>query len=204
VQYLKSHDTRKLNLGSGENVLEGWLNTDLLPLDTRVTFLDATHKFPFDDNTFDYIFSEHMIEHVSYDECSFILQECYRVLKPGGVIRIATPNIRFLVDLFKEKKSDTQERYIQWAVNTYFPKSDIYSETIVVNNFFYNWGHQFIYDIYMLKKVLKDAKFGNIIESIPRESGYDALKGLEHHGAIIPYEFSCLETMVIEGEKINK
>ena len=45
-----------LNLGCGPNILEGWLNTDIEPIDDRVVYLDAGKPFPFEDETFDFIF----------------------------------------------------------------------------------------------------------------------------------------------------
>jgi predicted SAM-dependent methyltransferase len=53
----------------------------------------------FEDNTFDYIFSEHMIEHVDHDGAVAMLRECYRVLKPGGTICMATPDLAVIVGL---------------------------------------------------------------------------------------------------------
>jgi hypothetical protein len=45
--YFKFHQIRKLQIGSGRNTLEGWLNTDLNPT-KEIVFLDATKKLPFD------------------------------------------------------------------------------------------------------------------------------------------------------------
>ena len=65
-------------------------------------YLDATQTFPLPDCSFDYIFSEHMIEHVTYQNGKRMILECYRVLKPGGLLRISTPDLSFLVDLYKD------------------------------------------------------------------------------------------------------
>lgn len=210
-QYFKSHSVRKLQIGSGRNIIDGWLNTDIIPLDTKIVFLDITHRFPFENNTFDYIFSEHLIEHLSYEKACSILQECYRVLMPGGIIRIATPDIYFLIDLFKQEKTDIQENYIRWSIDTYISQTNTYSETFVVNNFFRDWGHQFIYDFDLLKKTLENVGFVNIVRYLPKESNNGVLKGLEIHegiledyGAMMPKEFNNLETMVLEGEKRGK
>lgn len=210
-QYIKLYDIKKLQIGSGRNVIDGWLNTDLIPLDAKIVYLDITHKFPFNDNTFDYIFSEHLIEHISYKEGCSIFQECYRVLKPGGVIRIATPDIYFLIELFKQEKTYVQENYIRWSIDAYISQANMYSETFVVNNFFRDWGHQFIYDFNLLKKTLENVGFVNIFRYLPKESDDNVLKGLEVHeyiledyGAIMPKEFNNLETMVLEGKKGEK
>src|SRR4051812_40618920 len=100
MRYLRENTVHKLQIGCGGNYLEGWFNTDLSPNAHR-TGLNATRRFPFADNTFDYILSEHMIEHVPYDMGRVILSECHRVLKPGGTLRIVTPDLKFLIGLYQ-------------------------------------------------------------------------------------------------------
>jgi predicted SAM-dependent methyltransferase len=77
----------------------GWLNTDYEPELPIVMHLDASQRFPFREATFDYIFSEHVIEHISYWDGMKMLAECFRVLKGSGKVRISTPDLAFLVDL---------------------------------------------------------------------------------------------------------
>jgi len=83
-RYFRNNPVKKLQLGTSNSSIERWLNTDLLPTSNEVVYLDATRRFPFEDNTFDYVYSEHMIEHIEYDSALFMLRECFRVLKPGG------------------------------------------------------------------------------------------------------------------------
>ena len=87
-RYLRENEIRKLQIGTSDSVRAGWLNTDLIPARRDVIYMDATAPFPFSDNTFDYICSEHMIEHIGYEAGFFMLGECFRVLRPGGTIRI--------------------------------------------------------------------------------------------------------------------
>lgn len=203
-KYVESNDILKLQLGSGENFMEEWLNTDILPLDIRVLFLDVTHRFPFRDNTFNYIYSEHMVEHIPYEKGYSAFKECYRILKPGGIIRIATPDISFLIELFRTDKTKIQKDYIKWSIDTYMSQVNICSETFVINNFFYNWQHQFIYDFNIFKRTMEDIGFVNVIRCQPGKSDHEILNGLELHQTIIPKEFNHLETMIIEGEKRKK
>jgi SAM-dependent methyltransferase len=97
-RYLAQSKVKKLHIGCGKNVLPGWLNMDALPLLPDVLYLDATRRFSFKDAAFDYIFSEHMIEHISYQHGLNMLAECRRVLQPSGKIRISTPDLNFLVN----------------------------------------------------------------------------------------------------------
>ena len=102
--YLKLHPVKKLQLGSGQNILPGWLNTDLFPSSKDVVYLNAVEKFPIGDNTLEYIFCEHMIEHLSFCDAKFMLCECLRTLIPEGRIRISCPCLDNFVGLYGPEK----------------------------------------------------------------------------------------------------
>ncbi|HXQ17189.1 MAG TPA: hypothetical protein VN814_21445, partial [Caulobacteraceae bacterium] len=70
---------RKLQIGGGWRVLDGWLNADI-ELAPGVFHLDAARPFLLDDGEFGYVFSEHMIEHIDYADAASMLRECPRVL----------------------------------------------------------------------------------------------------------------------------
>ena len=53
-------------------------------------------KLPFNDNTFDYIYTEHLIEHLEYSKAKFFLEELYGVCKNKGRVRIVTPKLNKL------------------------------------------------------------------------------------------------------------
>src|SRR5215469_10161197 len=120
-RYLKISQLKKLQLGTSNNVLEGWLNTDVFPKHDSVVYLDVTRRFPFDADTLDYIMAEHMIEHIDYQAAQFMLRECFRVLKPGGRVRFATPDLRVILALHSREKTDAQKSYIEWAITRLMP-----------------------------------------------------------------------------------
>jgi len=201
-RYLKSHQVQKLQLGAGPNILEGWLNTDIYPSAPGVVYLNAKRPFPFDDKTFGYVFSEHQIEHLPYIEGLSMLRECRRVLKPGGRIRIATPDLEILIGLYTPQKSDLQQRYINWIVDKFLPEIGIYSESFVINNAFLNWGHQFIYDRATLQIALEKAGFVNITPHKLGESDDKVFRGIESHGKVAGDEdMNQFETMVLEAKR---
>lgn len=199
-KYLDSHKIRRLQIGSGRNCISDWLNTDRdTALSKETVFLDASKKLPFNNCTFNYIYHEHFIEHIEYSEGVRLIQECFRVLKPSGKIRISTPDLNFLVELFAENKSELQKRYIEWAVLR--SDSDLNNDTFVINNFFQSWGHKFIYDFKTLKEVLVRAGFMNIRKCRVGESDDKNLQDLEHHNYEIGDEFNKLESLVVEATK---
>ena len=82
-----------------------------------------------------------MIEHISFSQGLLMLSECYRVLKEKGKIRISTPNLCFLLELYKADKSDFQKEYIRWSTETFIPDAPYDDAIFVVNNFVRDWGH---------------------------------------------------------------
>ena len=199
-QYLSRHSIKKLHLGCGYHPIAGWLNSDLFPQSKEVVVVDATKKFPFPSDTFDYIFSEHMIEHMPYQYGQRMLQECYRVIKPGGSIRISTPDLAFLISLYGKSRTHLQDNYIKWATDEFMDDAPAYCDTFVINNFVRDWGHTFIYDEKTLRLALKLAGFSGILRRDLNESEHKELRGLENDSRM-PAGFMQLETFTLEATK---
>ncbi|TSC95192.1 MAG: type 11 methyltransferase [Parcubacteria group bacterium Licking1014_1] len=202
ANYLRTHDIKKLHLGAGSNILEGWCNTDINPDIKTGIFLDASKKFPFADCVFDYIFSEHMIEHLEFRKGINMLKECFRVLKPGGKLRVSTPNLQYLIELYNPKKTEIQRREIIRIVNMVFPDIKIYEDVFVINNFFRNWGHKFIYDYKLFKELMEKNGFVNVVQCDVKKSNDENFRNIEAHGKFISEEINKLQTFIVEGAKI--
>jgi predicted SAM-dependent methyltransferase len=206
--YFTNHEIKKLQIGSGKkNIIDGWLNTDIVCKTKKVGYLDAGRKFPFEDNTFRYIFSEHIFEHLGYKQAVNMLTESYRVLESGGTLRISTPNLDFLINLYQNPGLPIHQEYISWATEKYLkdiakyhPKNEP-SPVYVINNFFKDWGHQIIHNFDSISSMLTNAGFTQITRCEINDSGDPELKYLEMHGSTIPQEFNLLETMVVEAKK---
>jgi len=198
--YLQQHPVRKLQIGCGSHILHGWLNSDISPRPHHVVRLDITKRFPFQNDTFDYIFSEHSIEHVSYAKGQVMLEECFRVLRDGGKIRLSTPDLSFLVSLYRSRKSDIQERYIRWSTERFIANAPYCGDTFVINMFVRNWGHRFIYDEKVLRDSLDRVGFRGILRCGLNESEDGGLRDLENV-ARLPDGFLGLESVILEGTK---
>ncbi len=200
--YMDTHKQRKLQIGAGSNLLEGWLNTTLYPFDKGTVFMDATIRFPIPDNSFEYVFSEHVIEHVAHEKGAVILSESFRILKSGGRIRIATPDLAQIIKLYTQPEGEAQQTYIKWIMDTFRPHVGAYNPAHVINQSFHGWEHVFIYDQATLKQAFEDAGFVDVTLCKPNESNDDTLKGIEQHGQYVASQESMLyETMVFEGRK---
>ena len=110
-EYLRTHAVRKLQIGAGGIDYSGWLNSDIDP-GPGEAYLDLTKRFPLPDGSLQYIFGEHVVEHLNYEDGLAILRECYRVLAPGGKIRFATPNLLKYLQLFRDPKTPEIDSYL--------------------------------------------------------------------------------------------
>lgn len=188
---------KKLHLGAGDHPLPGWINTDIAHGHGN-HFLDATKKFPFDDNEIDRIFSEHMIEHLPLEGGLNMISECYRILVPGGRVRISTPDLVFLCRLVTEP-TIAKDKYIEWSCRCFCKGLPICAET-VVNNFVRAWGHQFIWSSEMLTEEMERVGFCSFDWLEVSRSSYPEFTNLENISRMPP-GFLQLETMTIEGMK---
>lgn len=177
--YLNKHAIAKLQIGTGPNRLGGWFNTDISPEKEGVYHLDVSEEFPFADNSFDYVFSEHVIEHFTYDQGIEILRQCYRVMRSGGKIRVVTPHIDKIISLRNNKKTELQSRYIRWHITNFFPGKPEDAEIFVINNAFSGFGHRFLYDYETLSGSLMKAGFSDVIQTPYGISSDGHLNGID-------------------------
>jgi predicted SAM-dependent methyltransferase len=186
----------KLQIGGGWRTLDGWLNTDieLLP---GVFQMDAARPFPFKAETFDYVFVEHMIEHIDYPMGEAMLRECHRVLRPSGVIRVVTPDFRSLAALYCDGDVGIRQDYYDYCLRSFLPPGHPPTRASVANAFFRSWGHQYIYDEETLRLILESTGFANVERRRLGDSGYPALAGLENEEryppGLLDYESIALE-----------
>ena len=202
TRYMTSTGLKKLHIGAGPVVLEDWLCTDIDPRSPQIAFLDATKQFPFKDHSFDYIYCEHMIEHISWDEGLFMLKECRRVLKPQGKIRITTPDLEVFVKMYVNSSGSMNERYIKWSTENVlmWRNLGIYEPAFVLNNMFRDFGHQFIHNEKSLLMALEKAGFTQVTRCGWGASLDNNLQGLESHGkSLDSEEMAHYESMIFEA-----
>lgn len=198
-KYLDTHQVRGLHIGCGGNHLDRWLNTELCPRGDEI-FLDATRPFPLPRLAFDYVYSEHMIEHVPYAAAVDMLRECHRVLRPGGVIRLVTPDLAFLRTLLEPPYSPPLIDYIAYSHEVYRLDGPPDSGTHVFNHFMRAWGHQFIYDLTSLSSLLTATGFEDVVEQALEDSPHEYLRGLAMVSRM-PAGFLEMESLVVEARK---
>lgn len=176
-----------LNLGCGPQTLaNGWLNVDISRGPDIDIVWDLGQTWPFPDESCAAIFCEHTIEHLSRNDGARFLRECFRVLQPGGVVRLSTPDA---------------ERFLRsYAGNGEFLRHPSFSEPIEtpldrINAMMRENGqHLWVYDRESLALALTRAGFSRVLEQEFGESAHTRLQGLDSQGR-------AFESFYIEGIK---
>ncbi|MBV9092847.1 MAG: methyltransferase domain-containing protein [Streptosporangiaceae bacterium] len=86
----------RLHLGCGGEPKTGWVNIDLLGDPVDVAW-NLASPLPFDSGSVAAIFHEHLLEHLPLRAGDVFMQECYRVLGPGGILRVGVPDAGKLI-----------------------------------------------------------------------------------------------------------
>ena len=89
-----------INLGSGHWKIRDWVNVDLDFASRPDVCADLSVGLPFRDACADFMHTEDFIDQLDLEHAQKFLGECYRILKPGGVIRVLTPDVEQLADLY--------------------------------------------------------------------------------------------------------
>jgi ubiquinone/menaquinone biosynthesis C-methylase UbiE len=81
---------KKLNFGCGKKILKGWVNADIQKAQGIVSFDFEKYPYPFENDTFEYVLSNNVFEHLEDPER--VLLELHRIAKPNAIIRIIVPH----------------------------------------------------------------------------------------------------------------
>jgi predicted SAM-dependent methyltransferase len=159
-----------LCVGSGAAPLPGWINIDLRrPADV---ILDVRFGIPLDDAQVDFIYSEHLIEHLSLEDGMRFFEECRRVLKEHGVARFAAPD---LAEIVTDYSTNWQRHdWVKWPEHVW-----IDSGPRMVNVAMRAWGHRYLYDYEELAMRLHDSGFHHVVREALGRSRYLALQNVE-------------------------
>jgi len=170
-----------LHLGSGANRLPGWVNIDLLGMGSDLAW-DLRRRLPFPDACTQAAWLEHVIQEFTLADALALLEECHRVLRPGGTIRVGVP------DLGRYIHSYTGDRELIEQARPNRPTS-----LLAVAEVTQFHGNRSAYDAQTLVMLLEGAGFVDVDSRGFRES-----KTLE---PVPDLEERRLETLYAEGTK---
>lgn len=93
---------RLLNLGCGNRYHPDWVNVDFHSSNPAILAHDLKDKLPFEDDFFDVVYHSHVQEHLPKIFVPMFFHECFRVLKPGGIIRMVIPDLEQIARIYLE------------------------------------------------------------------------------------------------------
>jgi predicted SAM-dependent methyltransferase len=156
--------------------------------------LDARAPLPFADDSFDWVYAEHFVEHIAATEAIFWLTEVRRVLAPTGMVRLTTPDLRRYVDSYLSADGgffgEHRDGLYQRGARPRLPERPAF----MMNLIFYFWGHRWIYDFDELRYALSEAGFDP--ETVVRRAFHE---GALPEVAALDRETRRHETMYVEA-----
>lgn len=132
----------KINLGSGHWKLDGWVNVDLDAGSEPDVLANLARPLPFRDQVAWLMHTEDFIDQLELEQALQFLRECHRVLRPGGVLRVLSPDLEKLTTLYRQ---DPQELVRMWQQHVQLPLT-LGSAAEVMNLGMRFAGHRFLYD----------------------------------------------------------
>jgi predicted SAM-dependent methyltransferase/glycosyltransferase involved in cell wall biosynthesis len=162
----------KINWGSFVDTFgNGWLNVDILNIAEHIT---AGHKFKqwdvrqdlswLSDNSVDLHRASHLIEHLTLEEVKPFLRELHRTLRPGGLVRISTPDLDTIVKHYYSRDMDFFNAVDQPTEYILAPTAGEKFSRLLFSG---DYQHRAVYNWDMLKDFLEQAGFNKIFRSMP-------------------------------------
>jgi SAM-dependent methyltransferase len=121
---------RSLNLGCGSRFHTDWENVDFVSASPNVKAFDLRKGIPYPDATFDVVYHSHLLEHLNKRFAPVFLQQCRRVLKPGGVIRVAVPDLEKIARTYLESLEKASRELPGWDANYEWIVLEMYDQTV--------------------------------------------------------------------------
>ena len=154
----------RLHVGAGRHRLDGWVNLDVQALPGVDVVADVRAGLGFDD--VGAIYAEHFLEHLAIDDALAFLLECRRALRPGGWLRLSTPNL-------------------DWVWLTHYlleaPPEDKQHRALMLNRAFHGWRHRFLWNRELLGRALAACGFDEVAWCRYGESARPEFAGIEGH-----------------------
>lgn len=161
-----------VQLGSGANPFSGWINVDLSGPTKPDLVLDLRGGFPAAPSSLKRVYSEHVFEHLELADAARVLADLRRALEPGGVLRIAMPDLDALIDRYR---GDWQDQ--DWLGDVSY--SHIDSAAHMLNYALRSWGHKYVYSYTELELRLAQAGFTEVRRAPWGVSADPELRGRE-------------------------
>jgi SAM-dependent methyltransferase len=188
----------KLHLGCGRRIERGWINVDShfdieAPDGAAHMCCDIMELMPnIGSHSIDMIYTEHFIEHLTLDQSRQLLSECWRVLKKGSPIRISTPDLETVVNIYvaarkyRDPDKAGSAEMMAWhkrgtkewpdPLKYWLPVGwDPESPAQMINGALTEWGHRFCWDWGELSFELGHVGFDAVRRAAHGKSDFDGM-----------------------------
>lgn len=91
-----------INIACGESYVDGWENFDYAPHTPAVKRANLLARLPIGSGEADVVYSSHFFEHIPRSQTGDFLLECFRILKPGGRVRLVLPDLEEMCRAYLE------------------------------------------------------------------------------------------------------
>lgn len=202
-------DGLKLHIGCGATVVDGWENLDrsptivlsripglrsalaaahlLTPAQARAVFprgivrADVRRGLAYPDGSASFAYSSHMIEHMARWQGLAFVRECFRVLRPGGRLRLATPDLAEWVENYRQGKAWTFGTPADAMMSSFghFVERPGSGVRGLAQRLFTGAAHQWLYDTESLSHLLREAGFVDVERRAFRDSVFPDIELLE-------------------------
>jgi len=109
-----------LNVACGSRFHKDWVNIDFYASSPEVKSINILKGLPYKDNSFDVVYSSHFLEHLTKNQADFVLSDIFRVLKPGGIIRIVVPDLenicREYLNVLSGIQDNLNKKRYEWII----------------------------------------------------------------------------------------
>jgi len=186
LRHINTEEIKYLNLGCGKKIHKNFINLDFKWRPGIDLCWDIRRNIPLPDNSMLGIYTEHCLEHVSFNECQRAISDFHRILKINGVLRIVLPDGGLYLDLYNKSRTEK---------NVVFPYPVFDKEMLpmmYINRVFYEPDHKFLYDYETLSLLLERAGFINIRKTAFREG--------KDKNLLIDNEHYKVESLYVEAD----
>ena len=180
-----------LNIGYWANLGDGNLYEDFNG--TKGAYMlnfDLRNGIPAEDNSLSLVYHCHMLEHLSYVEGISFTKECFRVLSPGGRMRIVVPDLELWINAYKNKNRFFFEEYRK----VLDPSLHVTNGAIFMG-MLHGHEHRCGYDFETLCWMLEDAGFSRLERKLYGDSSIEGISKMEPQHPLRTMESLCVECM---------
>lgn len=155
------NEVKLLHLGCGKAYFKEFINADFFYLrwlpwrdsDKYDWLLDFRYQLPCENEYWDGIFTEHTIEHLTFEDCLKLFKELNRTMKKDSWLRICVPGLDEVLDAYSSNPSENGKAL---KLKYQYP-----SRAEAIHHLTQNYGHQSVWDELLFQEILETANFRN-------------------------------------------